>query len=55
MDKALEWLERAIEERNAGLVLLEQEIEIGSMKGILETSDKAAHIRELLRHEGLIS
>jgi tetratricopeptide (TPR) repeat protein len=55
MDKAREWLERAIEERNAGLVLLEQEIEIGSMKGILETGDKAAHILELLRHEGLVA
>lgn len=54
IDKALEWLERAVEERNSMLVLLEREIEIGSL-GPLGKGIKGTRVEALLRREGLIS
>ena len=54
IDKTLEWLERAFEERNSLLVFLEREIEIGSM-GPLKEMIKDTRLEGLLRCEGLIS
>jgi adenylate cyclase len=54
-DKAVEWLERAIEERNAELVLIELETKIGTTGGALRKTITDSRIVELLRREGLIS
>jgi adenylate cyclase len=54
IDKTLEWLERALEERNSMLVFLEREIEIGTMAPLREMI-KDTRVEGSLRHEGLIS
>ena len=55
IDKVLEWLEIAIEERNGPLAYIETEIEVGSMGVNFEKASKDPRIMELLRREGLIS
>jgi len=54
IDKTVEWLERALEERNSLLVFLEREIEIGTMRPLREMI-KDTRLEGLLRREGLIS
>jgi tetratricopeptide (TPR) repeat protein len=54
-DKAVEWLERAIEERNAELVYFELETKVGTTGGALGKSLKDPRIVELLRRVGLMS
>jgi tetratricopeptide (TPR) repeat protein len=55
IDKALEWLERAVEERNGLLAFMEREIEVGSMGAYLQKAATDTRIIELLRREGLLS
>jgi len=55
IDKALEWLERAVEERNGLLAFMEREIEVGSMGAYLQKASTDTRIIELLRREGLLS
>ena len=54
-DQTFEWLERAIEERNAELVYLELATKVGTTGGGLGISITDPRIAGLLRREGLMS
>lgn len=54
-DKTVEWLERAIEERNAELVYFELETKVGTTGSALGKSITDPRIAVLLRREGLMS